>query len=300
MWLLYAFSGPVLWAISVHLDKYLVERFFKESSVAVMLLFTAWIGVLLLPFIWLFQPDAVAVPLGAMLVIGLAGILYMGAVFFYLQALQAEEASVVAPLFQASPLFAYVLGYVVLGERLSPLQMLGGLLIVGGGAMISARRGQSGGFKTRLVVLMLACALSIAISSVIFKVFAIRVDFWSTTFWLFVGEAIFGAALLAVPSYRRQFFDLLKVNTGPLLAINGSNELINLSGGLSVRYALMLAPLSLVQAIGSTTTVFVFLFGVALSLLSPKHGREDLSPASLVQKSVSAVLIAAGVTLING
>jgi drug/metabolite transporter (DMT)-like permease len=47
----FAFSGPVLWAISVHLDKYLVERFFKESNVAVMLLFTAFVGVLLLPVI---------------------------------------------------------------------------------------------------------------------------------------------------------------------------------------------------------------------------------------------------------
>jgi hypothetical protein len=41
-WVVFAFTGPVLWAISVHLDKYLVERFFKESNVAVMLLFTAF------------------------------------------------------------------------------------------------------------------------------------------------------------------------------------------------------------------------------------------------------------------
>ena len=44
-WLFFAFSGPVLWAISVHLDKYIVERFFKESNVAVLLLFTAFIGL---------------------------------------------------------------------------------------------------------------------------------------------------------------------------------------------------------------------------------------------------------------
>ena len=44
-WVAFAFSGPVLWAISVHLDKYLVERFFKDSNVAVMLLFTAFVGL---------------------------------------------------------------------------------------------------------------------------------------------------------------------------------------------------------------------------------------------------------------
>jgi drug/metabolite transporter (DMT)-like permease len=50
-WLLFAFSGPVLWAISTHLDKYLVERYFKHSSVAVLLIFTALAGLLLLPVI---------------------------------------------------------------------------------------------------------------------------------------------------------------------------------------------------------------------------------------------------------
>jgi hypothetical protein len=39
--LLFAFSGPVLWAIPTHLDKYLVERYFKQSSVAVRLIFAA-------------------------------------------------------------------------------------------------------------------------------------------------------------------------------------------------------------------------------------------------------------------
>ena len=76
-WVVFAFSGPVLWAISVHLDKYLVDRFFKESNVAVMLLFTAFIGVLLLPFIWLFEPSVTAPGAGSIALIVLAGILYM-------------------------------------------------------------------------------------------------------------------------------------------------------------------------------------------------------------------------------
>ncbi len=33
-----------------------------------------------------------------------SGVLYMGAILFYLRAIQSEEASVVAPLFQASTL----------------------------------------------------------------------------------------------------------------------------------------------------------------------------------------------------
>src|SRR6266567_1840159 len=59
MWLVFAFSGPVLWAVSIHLDKYLVSRYFAQSSVAVLLVFTALAGLLLLPPIWFFRPAVI-------------------------------------------------------------------------------------------------------------------------------------------------------------------------------------------------------------------------------------------------
>ena len=40
-WLAFALCGPVLWAISTHLDKYLVDRYFKQTDVVVLLVFTA-------------------------------------------------------------------------------------------------------------------------------------------------------------------------------------------------------------------------------------------------------------------
>ena len=104
-WLIYAFSGPVLWALSTHIDKYLVERYFKQGSVAVLMVFTAIIGGLALPFIWLFQPGVVSLDPQSMAVIAVSGILYMGAIYFYLEALQAEEASTVAPFFQAAGIY---------------------------------------------------------------------------------------------------------------------------------------------------------------------------------------------------
>jgi drug/metabolite transporter (DMT)-like permease len=299
-WLLFAFSGPVLWAISTHFDKYLVERYFKHSDVAVLLVFTALMGLLSLPVIafyerTIFEPSAVSITL-----IVLSGVLYMGATLFYLHALQSEEASVVAPFFQAVPLFGYVLAYFVLGERLSMLQATGGVTIVAGTLIVSLRFGQKvHKFKLRLVLLMLGCGLTAAVSSLIFKLFAIQVAFWTTTFWLFVGEAIFGVALLCVSSYRRQLVDLFRANAAALMSINGSNELINLGGGLGSRYALMFAPLSIVQAISSTTTLFVFVFGVLLSLLFPQLGRETLSWRDLLQKGTAAVLVALGVALIT-
>jgi uncharacterized membrane protein len=297
-WVVFAFSGPVLWAISVHLDKYLVERFFKESNVAVMLLFTAFVGVALLPFIWLYEPSVTSPGLGSIALIIVSGLLYMSAMLLYLQALQAEEASVVAPYFQAGPMFGFVLAYLVLGETLSWRQFAGGAMIVLGALIVSVQfKYGARMFKTRLATLMLTCGFAAALSGLIFKIFAINVEFWTTTFWMYVGEAIFGCVLLLVPAYRRQLAATLRINTAALLSINGSNELINLGGGLGNRYALMFAPLSIVQAIGSTTTLFVFAFGVVLSVLWPGFIREDLSGRELAKKGLAALLVAAGVAL---
>jgi drug/metabolite transporter (DMT)-like permease len=299
MWLVFAFSGPVLWAVSIHLDKYLVSRYFAQSSVAVLLVFTALVGLLLLPPILLFRPAVIGLPPGGMALLALSGLLYMTAIFFYLQALQSEEASVVAPFFQAAPLFGYVLAYGVLGERLTAMQMLGGALIVAGGAVLSVGLGNRRAFKARLVVLMLACAFALALAGLIFKIYAVRDEFWTATFWAFAGQALFGGILLAIAGYRRQLLALLRANPAPILAISGLNELINLAGILGARYALLFAPLSLVQAIGSTTSLFVFVIGAALSASYPALGREDLSAGNLAQKAASAILIVIGAILIN-
>jgi drug/metabolite transporter (DMT)-like permease len=300
MWLLFAFSGPVLWAASTHIDKYLVERYFKNSDTAVLMVFTAWIGVLMLPFIWYFEPAVLGLPLGSILVMIISGILYMGAMLFYLQAIQSAEASVVAPLFQTTALFTFALGYLILGETLSWVNASGAALILVGALLLSLDTSFRFRLpKLRVVFLMLLCTFVLALSTVIFKYFAVREEFWSTTFWTYVGEALFGAGILAVPRYLRQFIKLLKTNTGALLAVNGANELINLGGGLGVRFASLLAPVALVSAISSTSTLFVFLFGIVLTLILPNLGREDLSRANLLQKGAAAVLVVIGVMLAN-
>ncbi len=82
-----------------------------------------------------------------------------------------------------------------------------------------------------------------------------------------------------------------------MIGINGANELINLGGGLGVRYASLSAPVALVSAVSSTVTLFVFGFGVVLTLFWPKAAKEDLSAGSLVRKAIAVTCVTAGVML---
>jgi drug/metabolite transporter (DMT)-like permease len=300
MWLLFAFSGPLLWAISTHIDKFLVDKYFRHSDTAVLMVFTAFLGLFALPVIWLFEPKVLALPWLATGVMTVSGVLYMAAMLFYLRAIQSEEASVVAPLFQANTLFTFALGLTLLHEMPRWTQLLGAGLIVAGAVGLSLdKKLHLGSFKPRLVLLMLAATFVLALSSVVFKIFAIHDEFWSTTFWTFVGEGLFGAAILVVPKYRKQFVHLFRKNPGAVMGVNAANELINLGGGLGVRFASLLAPVALVSAISATSTFFVFLFGILLTIFFPRLGREDLSARNLLQKAAGGLLIMAGVVLIQ-
>lgn len=300
LWLVFALLGPISWAASTHIDKYLVEKYFKHSETAVLMVFTAIVGVIALPVIWFFEPGVLRLSFADAGIVALSGAMYMGAMLFYLRAVQSEEASVVAPLFQFSAVFTLLLGYVLLHEVLSWVQ-LGGVALILVGALVVSVDGRAflRQFKLRLLTLMMAATGILALSTVVFKLFAVETGFWSTTFWMFVGEAVFGAGILCVPTAFREFVALFRRNPGPVIGVNAANELINLGGGLAVRFASLLAPVALVSAISSTTTLFVFVFGVLLTEFFPKLGREDLSLRNLAQKGISAILVAAGVLLAN-
>jgi len=298
MWLLFAFSGPLAWAASMHIDKFLLEKYFKHGSVAVSMVFTAIIGLLLLPFILVFVPGVFAFDRLSIVVMIASGLLYMGGMLFYLYALQTEEASIVGLLSPAGPILAFVLAYFVLGERLSMGQLTGGAMVVAGVFIASFRFG--GGkikFRKRATLMMTIAIVCFAASSLIFKYFAVPELFWPATFWTYVGEALFGAGILAFAAERRIFMKLIKTNPKVMLTTNAVNELVNLGGSLAARYALVLAPLALVQAVTSTTPLMVFVLGIIITVFLPKFGRENISKKILVQKSVAAVLVVVGAIL---
>ena len=300
VWFVFALLGPVSWGISTHIDKYLVEKYFKHSDTAVLMVFTAIVGVFALPVIWFFDSGVVAVSWREAGIVALSGAMYMGAMLFYLRAMQSDEASIIAPLFQFVAVFTLLLGYLFLHEVLSWQQLAGIALIVIGAVAVSAhRRAFLRQFKLRLLLLMITATFTLALSTVLFKFFAVQTSFWRTTFWMFVGEAVFGVAILCVPSLLREFLALFRRSPGAVIGINAANELINLGGGLAVRFASLLAPVALISALSSTTTLFVFGFGVLLTEFFPRFGREDLSAHNLMKKGISALLVAAGVLLAN-
>lgn len=298
-WFIIALCASALWAISNHVDKYLISRYAKQLGIGALVLFSAAIGLPIALAIPLLGVDVLAIGWLPALVMLASGSLFILALFPYMFALQHEDASTVTPTFQTIPLFGFALAAAFLGEQLTVWQIIGGLTIIAA-AISFVREPGSSRIRMRPLLQMLLASLILAITNFLFKLIAIESNFWVTGFWQYVGYAAAGVAiLLAVPPYRREFAVALRVNSAAILGLNAANEIINAGGVLLMATATLMAPLALVQLANGFNPVFTFTFGIIITLLWPKLGREDISRATLLRKVGSLAVLLVGVYLIN-
>jgi uncharacterized membrane protein len=300
-WFLLAMIGPALWSVSNHLDKYLIETFFKGRGVGALIIFSSIIGAFILPFILLIEPDVLNITPWLAGVNIFNGVLSILAILIYLYALQKDDASTVVPLFQVIPIFAFVLGYLFLGETLSAQQILGSVLVIAGSVALSLDLEHTKPkLKYAVFFLMLLSSLLIAVCGLIFKTVALETTFWVSTFWDYIGGILIGLLFITcIPRYRVEFLKVLKVSKATAFGLNAFNEIINVVGVLTFRSALMLAPIALVWTVNGFQPFFVLLLGILLTVFFPKIGTESLLRRHLIQKIVAIVVMFIGTYLIN-
>lgn len=300
-WFLIALSAPALWAASNHIDKYLLEKYFKNKGVGAQIIFSGLIYLFILPVIFLFSRGILAVPLPYILLLIASGITEVFGFLVYLYAMEKDEASVVSPLYQMMPVLSFLVGYFWLGETLTRSQTWGSLLVIIGAIIISLDlTSVKTKFKAAVFFLIFLSSLIFVMDTAIFKVVALEENYWATVFWSSTGDSIMGLFfLLFIGNYRKQFLHLFKTNATALIGINVFNEVITLVGQLLFRYAILLAPLALVQTVNGFQPFFVFIIGAALTLFFPKIAQENLSKKIMIQKLIAIAAMLVGTYIIN-
>src|SRR3990172_12874611 len=241
-WLILAFLAPLLWAISNFIDKFLISKYFK-SGTGTLVIYSCLIGLPVSLFILLLKPSVVNLNLGTGLLILLNGALFISYLFPYFKALSKADTSTVIPLFQTIPIFSYFLAFFILGEALSNMQILASIFVICGAIGISLKfEERKAGFRKDVVLLMLLASIIISLNSLLFKFFAIDLDFWTVSFWQYLGFAVFGLViLLFVKSYRGDFLSSFKKNGRKVVSLNVMNELINIIAVIVFTYAILLS-----------------------------------------------------------
>lgn len=301
-WILVALINPLAHALVNHIDKYLISRFMKGGSVGTLVLFSSLFSIIALPVIYFIHPNVFdTITLFRAVILMLNGAVLVAAIIFYLYALQDDEASYVAPLFQLVPIFSFILGFLILGETLTGNQMWAALLILAGSFLLSLElKGKKTYVKLKLLLLMTGSSACYALSAIIFKLIAVDQGFLDSLFWDLAGKFVFGLILfISIRSYHQQFIELLKSNRFSIIGLNLLNEAIALVGEVALVLAVLYAPVVLVQSVSGLQPFFVLIIGIILTIIAPKISHESLQFKHLFQKTMGVIIIIAGVYLLG-
>lgn len=266
------------------------------------MVFSSIIGMFLLPFILFFHPEVISHFDFKYILISLNGFFYVLAVLPYFYALQKDDVSTSAALFQLIPIFSYILSFLILGETLTKNQIIGGLVIITGAIMMSLDLtfGKKVKFKKEVFLLMALSSSLFAFNFSIFKLFAIKAQFWVTSFWEYLGFAIFAFLLLVfIKPYRQEFLKVIKTNSISVLTLNSLNEIINIIAKLSFNLASLLVPVTLVWVIDGLQPFFIFIYGIILTIFFPKISQENITKKIIIQKIFAIIIMFLGTYLIN-
>src|SRR3990167_9106428 len=172
-----------------------------------------------------------------MFLVGFSGVT---ATILYLHAMEKDEASIVAPLFQMIPVFGLILEYFILNIIPSNIQIVGSFIIVIAGIVLAT---EYEGFKIR-------------------RINSLKRD----------GILLFG--------------------------INIAGESITTVANSLKNFAALLVPVTLVYSVEALQPIFVFAFGILITLFLPKMSQEDISRKALLMKGIPIIFMIVGTILI--
>jgi drug/metabolite transporter (DMT)-like permease len=296
-WFFIALIGPFLYAITNHIDKVLLDKYFKEGGVGTLILFSSLLSVLAIPIIFFADPSVLGVDPANIFILALVGIFNLMILWFYLLALQNDEASVTIVFYQLVPVIGLVLGYFILGEMLSQMELVAMAIIILGTTIIAFEIDIDNSFKFRkkTAMYMLAASFLWALESTIFKAVALEENVWRSLFWEHIVLVVVGILIfLFIPKYRDNFKLALKKNSKAIISLNITNEVLYMVGNIVLAFAFLLAPIALILLTESFQPIFVLIIGIILTIYFPKISVENIEAKHLWQKSFAIAVTGIG------
>lgn len=300
-WFLLALIAPLLYAFTNYIDKMLLEKYFKTSGIGTLILFSSLLSALAIPVILWFDPSVLSVSFENILILSIVGLLDIAILWFYLLALEGDEPSIIIVFYQLVPVIALGLGYFLLGEVLTKIQLIAMTIIILGTTLVSFEFDDENNLKlrTRTIIYMTLAAIAWALESVLFKVVAIEEDVWRSLFWEHLMLVIVGLFLFTfISSYRNHFIDAVKTNSAGIFSLNVLNEGLYMVGNITVAFAVMLAPVALILLGNSFQNIFVLIIGVLLTLFLPKLYSEKIERHHIIQKLIAILVTGIGTYLL--
>lgn len=291
MWLFLAVAGYFLYAIVSILDKIILTR-----TIARPLIYTFYstvvsiLAVAALPWVgplrgadWLFAL--------------LAGVIFSIGLFFLFTAMGAIDVSRIGPFNGALfTIFLYAFAFFFLGERLTPWQTAG-IMILAAASMLLSQNARGGRGIERGFFFAIGSAFCFSVSQIATKYLYLRYPFLTVLVWNSIVTGTIGLLLLLHPLVRASFRRRERGAKSPLPLV-ALDKALAFAAVLLVQYAIAAGSVTIVGALSGMQFAFLFLLALALTHFAPRLFREAFTRRTLFIESVAIVLIVLGLMFI--
>ncbi len=303
-WLILTVAASIATAFCVFFDNYLTDVFFKGKLAQAQKMFYAPAYALTAFILFLLFPIE-AVPIIVALMLIAAGIISSISAVPYYIALEKDDTTNITLLQQFAPIFYLIFGRFILGESISGGKLLAFLIVLSAPLLIiftSRRHGKNTEIKTAGFVLT-----NVAIAALAHTIAAkagADCDSITMIFYLMIGKVVGDGILLAFNKKWRDRFKYVSRRYRKSFGYWSSltaDHLLYIIHEFTYYTALVMAPtIAIVPAVLKTITpIFVFFFGVILSILWPSFGREKVTKKSITIRLIATTLAAVGVALMQ-
>ena len=119
--------ASLLWGMTNHIDKFMINEIDDESSsVKVLLIFSTFVtGIILSPLWLILGKFNVSISLISLISVFCGSFAYITATVLYFKAMQENDASIISIMFQMIPVFSYILALILFKENLTIKQIMG-------------------------------------------------------------------------------------------------------------------------------------------------------------------------------
>ena len=293
-WLIIALTASFLFGMTNFIDRFLVEKRIKDPF------FVSIIG-------------GIAAVIAAGIIIGMRGLSVLGwgdagilllsgfvsiiALVPWYKAIKIDDTSRVVPFFQLIPVVVLGLSYLLLDERLTRDQLIGFVLIIGGGLSLAVERPSQELFRIRRSFWYVLLSIMLwAPVAVLFKMVAIGGNFWDALVYEMIGAGL-GSVALRYYARINMWSGLRALSIGTW-GIVGTNEVLYLAARGLLFYATLIGPTALVSVVGGIQPLFALITGVVMSIWFPEIIREDIKRGTLLLKLSAIAVILVGLVCV--
>ncbi len=293
-WFVFSIATSFIYSIINHIDKGLLDKYFKDGGVEVLLIFSAIFAFFGMPYAIFMEPNVLSIEGQNVFIMLVVAMLNIVLLYCYLKALEGDEPTVVILYYQLIPVIALGMGYSVLDETISSREGMAMVVVLLGTTLASFERTSLNGyrFKRRTCFFMLIATTCWAAEVTLGKVVILSESVYHSIFWESLMMVLLGVSMYCMrPKSRRGFSSVWKLNSKYILALMIFSEALYAVGNIFSAQATALKTVAIVLLSQPMQTVFVFTLGIFLTIFFPKIYKERIEPLDWIQKTL-AILIA--------